>query len=182
MALQDIANGYYTNSASLNYYENVMRDAISGYFDKAGLKISEMELVWRRFKKKVYQKVMLYYIDKVGQAEPHDAKDLDPYWVQWADKHPRGQFLRFLAGIVATKTIFTDKLQNDPDELMRFNDALNKAQKFIRAYYFRDPYSDETVTTERVAQIERLQDETIEVFNRMVRAEIIGKLKDSGRI
>jgi hypothetical protein len=123
-----------------------------------------MKIVWQRFQKKVYQKLSGYLSASMGKADTFDKKRLDPRWVELAGSMPRGKMIQLLAGIIATKSILDSPFVTNADEMMRYNPPMNKAESFISAYYFGNEYENEA------------QEKTLDVFRRMVKAEIAAKL------
>lgn len=77
----DIAAGY--SGESLTPYYQFVQKAFAGEFDELGLKKREAHIVWQRFLKLVYSKLMDYQPDVGGKSARR--KEHPSAWFKWAE-------------------------------------------------------------------------------------------------
>jgi hypothetical protein len=125
--------GPQTNHSQYQHYEHLMWNVAQGYYDKAGVKRDQIDKVWNRFRKLVYQKLLDYLEKRPGKSKE---AGLDPLFVQVAEKYPRAQAVKEIAEIAAVRAVFGSPEWEDVEHCLRYNDEIESAKTFLSQFYY----------------------------------------------
>jgi hypothetical protein len=92
---QDIAAGY-VSSDTYSQYSKMLRDTFDGAYAYLGLKTQQMEKVWKRFAKRVYQKLEDYKNYDDGSQDKNLLK-----WSKFSSKNSLTDTIKYLAKLAS---------------------------------------------------------------------------------
>lgn len=134
---QDMAAGY-ASSRSYSHYGEMLRDAFDGAYANIGLDPKQMEKVWKRFAKRVYQKLEDYRITSGGK-EKVQQDNINQKWLDAANRMSMKDTIDFMARDAAAS------LEKYPDDEYRTEKVKKHImtgwytfdqEEFIRNYYY----------------------------------------------
>jgi hypothetical protein len=151
---QDMTQGYTSSSTTYNHYEDLLRAAFDGHYAKTGLKPEQMEKVWKRFVKKVFQKLDDYRFDTSGKLSARQTREADDEFLSYAKRNKFSDTVKHLADMTGLEMMANENVSSKADldyfreRLGRNNywtsdPVMRKAEKFLSDYYVGDPWENE---------------------------------------
>lgn len=137
---QDVATGYHS-SDTYSQYSRMLRDAFDGAYADIGLRPQQMEKVWKRFAKRVYQKLNDY---KTADDNNIVVKDWS-VWSKFASEHSMSDTVRHLAEM-ASKKIPAGK---------NARESISLGATFDQEYFINNYYNLDDEKSDRLVAIFR---------------------------
>lgn len=157
---ENLSYGYSSGSKTYDHYLELLKDTFDGRYADIGLKPKEMEKVWKRFAKRVYQKLGDYLIPNIGKGKETSLSNINPEWLQLAKTKPIGEVVMTIAKDQVNKIIKDSERYFYVDPKKRVENikqglyGTDKGEQFLDLYYFGDNWSD-TPNQQRVHQAYR---------------------------
>lgn len=133
----------YGASKHYDHYFDLYRRAIEGRYAHIGLKPEQMTKVWKRFVKRVYERLQDYSGKRPGKMGSYTAHRASEQHLNIAKRLPFAQAVQEIAKINAVRIIrggnapFTDEaLQYEVSH--GYGEGQDQSEEFLRGYYFGD--------------------------------------------
>lgn len=148
---ENLTYGYSSGSKTFDYYSYLLKSTFEGAYDELGLNPKQMEKVWKRFAKRVYDKLGDYLIPMIGKARETDLQRINPEWTDWIKTQPIREVIvsmaRQQAKNIADKSYNIDKTI---ENIQKGYSETDRAEQFLELYYLGETWT-ETPAAQRLA-------------------------------
>lgn len=140
-----LSSSYFSDSKAFSQYAQLLKSAFNGTFDDIGLNPRQMEKVWKRFAKKVYQKLENYKVKYLDRS-------VDRRLSKMTENMSKKDAIRILASdaAAAVKTI----VKNYPSDTV-VNDILNGKYTFDWENFIETKYDPDQTAGDQLLNIFR---------------------------